>query len=134
MTASPPNASAGRVGLLLSHDLIFTTKIVGTARGLGFVMLTAGSESQATELIEKQRPLAVFVDLSSGSMTGPDAIRAYRKLAPEIPFLAFGSHVDMDLLNAAREAGCDPVLPRSRFASELPALITRYLGNNGESG
>ena len=47
--------------------------------------------------------------------------------AEAVPTVAYGSHVDKDRLDAARAAGCDEVLPRSRFSSELPAWLRRYL-------
>ena len=40
--------------------------------------------------------------------------------------MAFGSHVDTEALAAARAAGCDPVMPRSKFTAELAKLIERY--------
>jgi len=43
-----------------------------------------------------------------------------------VPVIAFGSHVDKARLDEARAAGCDEVMPRSRFSSELPALLRRY--------
>jgi CheY-like chemotaxis protein len=124
-TASIPD---GPGGLLLSRDLIFTAKITGTASALGHRVMTAGNRALASTMIEQWRPRVVFVDLAAGELTGPEAIIAYRRLAPETPFVAFGSHVDTESLKAAAAAGCDPVLPRSRFTAELPALIARYLG------
>ncbi len=37
--------------------------------------------------------------------------------------VGFGSHVDEELLAAARAAGCKEVLPRSRFFARLPDLL-----------
>ena len=37
--------------------------------------------------------------------------------------VAFGSHVDKELLATASSAGCDLVLPRSQFFSRLPELV-----------
>ena len=117
------------VGLLLSRDLIFTSKVTGTARGLGRRVLEAGDEAQAAAMIEQWQPRVVFVDLAAGDLAAPPAIAALRALAgPATPFVAFGSHVDTQALDAARAAGCDPVLPRSRFSAELPDLVRRYLG------
>ena len=39
------------------------------------------------------------------------------------PVVGFGSHVESELLTAARAAGCREVLPRSRFFRELPRLL-----------
>ncbi len=123
-----PDPERGPAGLLLSRDLIFTSKITGTARELGGQVLTAGNIALASAMIEQWRPRVVFVDLSAGDLVAPASLLAYRRLAPsETRFLAFGSHVDADALSAASAAGCDPVLPRSRFTAELPDLIRRYL-------
>ncbi|HEX8203363.1 MAG TPA: response regulator [Isosphaeraceae bacterium] len=127
MTAPAP-ASEGPVGLLLSRDLIFTSKVTGTARELGHRVMVAGNPTLAAAMIEQWRPKVVFVDLAAGDLVGPAALLAYQGLASATAFVAFGSHVDTATLDAARAAGCDPVLPRSRFTAELPELIRRYLG------
>lgn len=38
--------------------------------------------------------------------------------------IGFGSHVDRPLLEAARAAGCDEVLPRSRFFADVSRLLS----------
>ncbi len=117
-------------GLLLCRDLIFISKITGTAKELGCRMVVAGDPASALRAIDSGRPQAVFVDLSAGDLlVGVLALETYQKAAlPGTTFLAFGSHVDAQALAAARSAGCDPVMPRSKFSAELPALIKRYLG------
>jgi DNA-binding NarL/FixJ family response regulator len=123
-----PNAG-GPDGLLLSRDLFFTAKVTGTARELGYRVLVAGAPTLAASLIERWQPKAVFVDLAAGELVSPAALVAYRSVAgPATRFIAFGSHVDSPALAAARAAGCDPVLPRSRFSAELPDLIRAHLG------
>ena len=127
---NPPDPTpGGPAGLLLSRDLIFTSKVTGTARALGHRVLVAGDAALASAMIEQWRPRVVFVDLAAGDLVGPPALTASRELAaPGARFVAFGSHVDSAGLAAAATAGCDPVLPRSRFSAELPELIRRYLG------
>ena len=117
-------------GLLLSRDLIFTSKITGTARELGHRVLVAGNRALALSMIDQWRPRAVFVDLAAGDLVATPALIAYQNAAPGTPFVAFGSHVDTQALDAARGAGCDPVLPRSKFTAELPELIQRFLGGS----
>lgn len=127
----PAPEHPGSAGLLLSRDLIFTSKVTGTAKLLDRQVLVAGNSALAEAMIAQWHPRAVFVDLSAGDLVKPDALRSYRAAAgPETPFIAFGSHVDVAGMSAAAEAGCDPVLPRSRFTAELPELIRRYLGDN----
>ncbi len=117
----------GPTGILLSRDLIFTSKVTGTARELGYRVLVAGNLALARSMIEQWRPRVVFVDLAAGDLVTPAALAAFQTLAgPETPFVAFGSHVDTGVLAAARAAGCVEVMPRSRFSAELPGLIRQY--------
>src|SRR5215211_5823622 len=123
----PVTPPEGPAGLLLSRDLFFTSKVTGTARELGHRVLVVGNAALASAMIEQWHPKVVFVDLAAGDLVSPAALLAFRALAPGTPFVAFGSHVDTASLAAAGAAGCDPVLPRSKFSAELPGLIHRYL-------
>ncbi|MDQ1479412.1 MAG: hypothetical protein QOI44_273 [Actinomycetota bacterium] len=61
----------------------------------------------------------VIVDLArSGRHVG-----AVRDAAPAARIVCFGPHVDEEGANAARAAGADVVLPRSRFFSDPAAAI-----------
>jgi hypothetical protein len=126
----PDPEGLGPPGLLLSRDLIFTSKVTGTARALGHRVLAAGNVALASSMIEQWRPRVVFVDLAAGDLVQPPSLVAYQKIAgPNTPFVAFGSHVDTQALAAAKAAGCDPVLPRSRFSAELTDLIRQFFGD-----
>jgi hypothetical protein len=116
----------GPLGLLLCRDLIFTTKVKGTAAALGYQILVASDLPLAKSLIETSRPQVVFIDLTAGELAAPSALSAYRKLASRgTCFVGFGPHVDADMLAAAKAAGCQLVLTRSKFAAELPELLRR---------
>jgi DNA-binding NarL/FixJ family response regulator len=116
-------------GLLLSRDLIFTSKVTGAAGALGHKVVVAGNVALVSAMLAKWAPVVVFVDLAAGELVSPAMIAKYREIAPAgTPFVAFGSHVDKQALADASAAGCDPVMPRSRFSNELPSLIRRYFG------
>jgi hypothetical protein len=53
-----------------------------------------------------------------------DAIGALRSVAPAELLVAYGPHVDEAGADAARAAGADRVLPRSRFFRDLAAAIS----------
>ena len=125
--APTANLPDGPVGLLLSRDLIFTSKVTGTAAALGYRVVVIGDAAKARAMLEQGKIQVVFVDLAAGDLVGSPTLLQYQEVAPAgTPFVAFGSHVDTEALANARAAGCDPVMPRSRFTVELPALIQRY--------
>lgn len=127
--AKPAAAELPVSGLILSRDLLFTVKVTGTARELGYRVVAAGDAAKADAMVAEHRPRAVFVDLAAGPLVAPESLVALQKAAgPETPFIAFGSHVDVQALAGARAAGCREVMPRSKFSSELPAIVRRWLG------
>src|SRR5947209_18545290 len=96
------------LGLLLSDDLIFTSRITGTARSLGLAIKAARSVEALEELARQQEPSGVLVDLGNPGLVVPDLIARLRAACLRMPrVVAYGSHVDAAGLRAARAAGCD---------------------------
>lgn len=120
-----PNTS--NRGLLLSRDLIFTSKITGTAAMLGARIEAIGGQARAVERLGQGGVRLLLIDLASGDLAGAAAIGAYRAAAPAAHIVAFGSHVDAQSLHDASAAGCDDVMPRSRFVRDLPEILRRHL-------
>jgi CheY-like chemotaxis protein len=123
-------APAGEgLGLLLSDDLIFTSRITATARDLGGSVRPARSVEALQALVQQQAPACVIVDLSNPGLRIADLVGWLRETCPRLPrVVAYGSHVDTAGLRAARAAGCDPVLPRSKFVEDLPQALPAWLG------
>jgi CheY-like chemotaxis protein len=111
-------------GLLLSDDLIFTSRIVGTARDLGLTMRAYKTSAELLERVRQETPACVLVDLANRSLAIAELMEELREIGARV--IAYGPHVDAAALRAAREAGCDLVLPRSRFVEELPARLAEW--------
>lgn len=92
-------------------DLIDRSKVAAAAPGAMFVRTPTDLAAAAVgaEL--------VVVDLSR-----PGVLEALADLG-DVCTIGFGSHVDRDLLAAAAAAGCEQVLPRSRFFAEIHQLL-----------
>jgi hypothetical protein len=66
----------------------------------------------------------VLVDLGAPSLNIEalvEHVRAVPGAAPRI--VAFGSHVHVERLAAAREAGCDTVMSRGQFFARLDEVL-----------
>src|SRR5690606_24102766 len=99
-------------------DLIFSTKIRGTADALGLPtrpVRNAAMLDARLRRVDDGKPnepvTAVFLDLDTGE-EGLKLIDQVKAFDTSIPLLAFGSHVATDMLQAARERGADSVLSR----------------------
>ncbi len=84
------------------------------------------SARRVPELVEAARAARlVLVDLDSQRLPVAAALDALRSdaQAARTPVVGFFSHVHVERAQAARQAGCARVLPRSAFVQELPALL-----------
>lgn len=117
-------------GLLLTRDLMFTSKITSTAASLGLRIDTVSTVEQLQLRAAEAPPRVVFLDLNCPDFDPMLVVAALpRESRPRV--IAFGSHVDEARLNEARAAGCDDVLPRSKFSATLPELL-RQVFESGE--
>src|SRR5262249_54538031 len=119
-------------GLLISQDLLFTSKVTGTARHLGIGMEVVPDCASATSRLAGCDVRCVFIDLSQ---VGSNLPQFFAAMPPgkRPTVIAFGSYVATAQLQMARDLGCDDVMPRSRFSAELPALLRRYAEERREN-
>lgn len=108
-------------------DVFFVGKLQGTARQAGVALATTTAARLDLESLRREPPTVVIVDLNAASADPVELIRRL-KAAPElagVPVVGFFSHVQVELQRAAQAAGCDQVLPRSKFVALLPELLKR---------
>jgi CheY-like chemotaxis protein len=119
------------VGFLLSDDMLFTSRITGTGRDLHVPIKPAPSAAALYALARQETPCCVIVDLANPGLVIADFVQQLRTLCSPMPrIVAYGSHVDTATLRAARQAGCDPVWPRSKFVEELPHALPGWMAEH----
>jgi DNA-binding NarL/FixJ family response regulator len=110
----------GRV-IALMDDIFFQMKVAETAKHLGIAFKVATTTDALLGLLEP-RPQLVIVDLNARSQP-IDAIVKLRAASKDIR-VAFLSHVQRELAEQARIAGCDEVMPRSSFTQNLAEILS----------
>ncbi len=106
----------------LVDDLFFASKMLETARQVGVELKTAATAGALLDLLQQSPATLVVVDLNA-RQAGAEAIAQLRAAGCELPVIAFLSHVQTELAERARAAGCTQVLPRSRFTRELADIF-----------
>jgi DNA-binding NtrC family response regulator len=106
----------------LVDDLFFQAKMLETAKHLGVELRTCTTPDALDAEIAKSKPRLVVVDLNARG-NPLDAVARMRANAAEIPLLGFLSHVQVDLADRARAAGCHDVMPRSKFTRDLATIL-----------
>lgn len=108
------------------EDLMFKSKISGTAESVGVQASFPRSPKKLIEALHKDPPELLILDLNSDRF---EPIKLLHDLNADetlskIETLGFLSHVQKDLAVAAREAGCDRIMARSAFTKNLPEILT----------
>jgi DNA-binding NarL/FixJ family response regulator len=111
----------GRV-VALMDDIFFQMKVAETAKQLGVEFKVATNTDALLGLLEP-RPQLVIVDLNARNQP-IDAILKLRAASKDIRVVAFLSHVQRELAEQARNAGCDEVMPRSSFTQNLAEILS----------
>jgi CheY-like chemotaxis protein len=112
----------GRV-VALVEDIFFLAKMQETAKQAGVALATAGTAEALAEAARANETSLLIVDLNArGSI---EAVEKLRATGNTLPVIAFFSHVQAELGERARAAGCEQVMPRSKFSRELPEILIR---------
>ena len=101
--------------LSISTDLMLGSKVEAQ-------LTAAGHEVTTSPSIEETTWEGIDLIVADLDVENPEAL-----VGLGMPVLGYYSHVDVDTRKAARAAGVDLVVPRSRMARELPALAEGLL-------
>jgi DNA-binding NarL/FixJ family response regulator len=88
------------------------------------IVSAAGALSEG--LVAQQPGLVVF-DLADRAFSFTDTYQLVRETVPTARVLAFYPHVRAELGEMARTAGCDLVMPRSRFLMNVAGALRAAL-------
>ena len=112
--------------LCIVDDLIFSVKISTAAKALAAPVFFERMPDMVLTRIREKRPSLVIFDLNSAKLR-PLEVIAQMKADPTlsgIRTLGYVSHVQTDVIGAARSAGIDEVLARSAFSERLGQILT----------
>lgn len=131
-----PSPGERVAAVALVADLMFASRVRGAASAAGVEAVTVSSADRLLEEVRRRRPRVVLVDLETRNVDAAGVV-ARLKADPATagtPVIAFGSHVNGEVLVAARGAGADRVLARSAFVRELPSILRGPPGPGSASG
>ena len=104
---------------------MFQVKIQDAAKwaGLTAVFVTSHEDALARA---NENPSLVILDLNYPGAAPLDLIHKLKaqENTAGIPLLGYVAHVQADLIQAARQKGCDRILARSAFSQNLPAILS----------
>ena len=114
--------------LCLVADLFFSMRLADVIQAQGGHALVVETPEQFVKAVEEHSPVLALVDLATpGDWAGAIAQCKQQPRGKQLLVYAFGSHVDVDTLRAARKAGADHAWARSKMMEELVDLVARHI-------
>lgn len=115
---------------VLCPDLLFGSKVEGGLTAAGHEVTRFDDETGLRAAGAASEVLVVDLTADAAERAAMvEAMDAAGELAG-LRTLGFYAHVDVDVRRRAEEAGFDLVVPRSRMAREMGALVERLLSDS----
>ncbi len=115
----------GRI-VALVPDLLVGSRIDEAARRIDAVLESLGWDTHVKAALAKPTDVLI-IDLGVAGLDLNTIVAEAR--AHNVPIVAFGPHVDFELLKAAKDAGMDDVYPRSSFLKDLHEILSERVSN-----
>jgi DNA-binding NarL/FixJ family response regulator len=111
--------------IVLIDDLFFQAKLHETAKLTGATLETVTTGEQLVKSAAASPTALIIVDLNArqGALEAVEQLGKTAALGNPRRVIAFLSHVQTDLAERARAAGCQEVMPRSKFTQNLAAIL-----------
>lgn len=116
-------------------DLFFSSKIREAAKALDLDLEFVKNPDGLKEKILSETPSLIVFDLNSKAGNPLENIKNIKSAGElkQVPVIGFLSHVQTELKEEADRAGCDVVIPRSKFSKNLREILTKYSAPRTES-
>lgn len=124
-----PESGAQRI-VALNRDLFFGVRLKQLGASLGYSVELVPDAARFIEQLHGGSVALGIIDINASpdwSLIGAEAANDARP-----PILAFGPHLDVDGLRAAREAGVTRVVSNGQFHRDAADLIRRYAAVPGQ--
>ncbi len=125
-TSQIPHCPPRKV-LVLLDNLFFAGKINQAASQTEVKLIYARRSEPALSLTRTEHPDQIIVDLDAGECEPLKFLTSIKADADlrDIPTLGFISHVNLELQQLARNAGCNRIIARSSLDRSLGALFSQ---------
>jgi CheY-like chemotaxis protein len=121
--------------LLVGQNLFFLGRVDTLSQPLGYDAQRASTESAFWENYGGRKPALILIDLEGDESTWSKVLESINHREPGgAKVIAFGPHENVDMMQRAKDLGCDLVLNKGEFNRDLPKIIERLRADAGQLG
>lgn len=117
--------------ILIEDDLFFSSKIENILKKSEYDLKIFPRGIEALKSLRENPTVLILLNLASRNLNSLDLISEI-KADPNlktIPILGYCGHTQKELIEKARNLGCDKIVPNSVMVSGLPKLLTQLFQN-----
>ena len=114
--------------LTLTPDLFFSTRISSalTRAGHAVRVVDTSDREQIEDAVWSLNPALAILDIGAAFWEWQEVLRHLRETEPDLPILAYGSHMNVDATKKAKAMGATRVVAKSEFVNNMRNLVGRY--------
>ncbi|OPG15256.1 hypothetical protein [Ferroacidibacillus organovorans] len=116
---------AGKAILAFVPDLMFSVQLREAAGRDDDVVTVVKQQEDYEQKLTQVAPALVVLDLSSVGGDLEHMVSLAKRSGAHV--VAFGPHVQKDLLARAKTAGCDAVFPNSKFKMDTESILQEWV-------
>ena len=113
--------------LVIEDNLVNSYMIESILKRKGYIVIQTASAGEGVELVAKEMPELIIVDIHIADMDGLEAVRKINLLVPRIPLIALISHAMANERDKALSAGCTACIEKPIDPDTFAEQIERYL-------
>lgn len=114
--------------ILVADDDTYIQEVLGDRlESLGYRVLRVGDGKLALEMIERQDPQLVFLDIEMPGMKGLDVLRELRKRDKDFPIVMITAYGSIDLAVEAMKEGAYDFIPKPFKATHIAHVVEKAM-------
>jgi CheY-like chemotaxis protein len=105
--------------LIVDDDVEVARVLADAVSRQGHVATLAHGGEEALDLVARERPDAVFLDVRMPGLSGIEVLRRLRRIDPTLPVVLVTGHAEPADLNAARQLGVTEIIEKPLLLKNL---------------
>jgi len=113
--------------LIVDDEKGITEALQSFFKNRGFAAKTANSGEEALEIVKKEKPDIVFLDIRMRGMSGLDALEKIKKIDKNIKVIMLTIHEEKEIVDKAKEMGADEYITKPFRVDYLEQVVIKKI-------